>query len=275
MKLKELGVRVLVAVLGIPAIIFLILTGGLPFAIFVATVIQLAQFEFYYMIERKGFKPSKAIGSFFGLVIPAVFYYRGIEELWIIILIASICIFLFELFRNIKNPLLNAASSLIGIIYPAVLFSFLILIRQLPLKMNQDYHKGALWIIAFVVAVWICDTAAYFIGSWVGRVKLFERVSPNKTVEGAISGFIFAILTGYLIHITIMKNVPLIHLLAIGAIAGSIGQVGDLVESLFKRDVGIKDSSNLLPGHGGVLDRFDSLFLVAPTVYLYLRFVNF
>ena len=275
MKFKRLGVRVLVAIVGIPAIIFLVIMGRLPFALFVATAIGLAQLEFYHMVDQKGINSSKLIGILFGVLTPALFYYRGIEEFWLLILIATVCILIVELFRNVKDALLNTAASIMGILYPALFFSFMVLIRELPHKMNQDYRQGAFWIIGFVAAVWVCDTAAYFIGSWIGRVKLFERVSPNKTVEGAVAGFIFAVLTGYLVHLIILQDVPIIHLIVVSAIAGSVGQFGDLVESLFKRDVGIKDSSNLLPGHGGVLDRFDSLFLVAPIVYLYIRFVIF
>ena len=273
MKFKQLGVRAMVAAVGIPAILFLVIWGKLPFATLIATVICLAQFELYHLLEQKSLKPVSIIGMLFGLITPAVYYYWGVEKFWLVLVVAAIFMLLFELFRNVKEPLLNVATNLFGIIYPGVLFSFMILIREYPLALNQDYQIGAYWIMAMLASVWICDTAAYFVGSWIGRVKLFKRVSPNKTVEGAVAGFIFAIITSYLIHLLLLKDANPIHLLVIGAISGSVGQLGDLVESLFKRDIGVKDSSNMLPGHGGILDRFDSLFLAAPVVYLYLRFV--
>ncbi|MBN1351968.1 phosphatidate cytidylyltransferase [candidate division KSB1 bacterium] len=273
MKFKQLGVRVLVAVVGIPAILFLVLWGREPFALLIATIICLSQFELYQMTESKHVSPKKIVGLLIGIILPATFYYKGVKLFWVVLLAGIIVILLIELFRNRKEPLLNAATTIFGLIYPASLFSFMILIRELPRELNQDYPRGAHWILAMLVSVWICDTAAYFIGSWIGRHKLFERVSPNKTVEGAVAGFIFALLTGYLIHLILFKDTSLVHLMVIAAIGGSIGQLGDLVESLFKRDVGIKDSSSILPGHGGILDRFDSLFLAAPVVYVYLWIV--
>ena len=113
------------------------------------------------------------------------------------------------------------------------------------------------------------------LGSKFGKHKLFPRVSPNKTVEGTAFGFFFALLTAYISQLTFLPEISLVDALVIGVICGSFGQASDLIESLFKRDAGVKDASNLIPGHGGVLDRFDSEILVAPVVYFYLRFVVF
>jgi phosphatidate cytidylyltransferase len=121
-----------------------------------------------------------------------------------------------------------------------------------------------------LVTIWVCDTAAYFTGVVFGRHKLFERVSPKKTWEGAIGGLIFAILMAVASHYWFVRDLRLIDSMVIGFMIGTIGQLSDLAESLFKRDAGVKDSSGLIPGHGGVLDRFDSEMLVAPQVYLYL-----
>lgn len=121
-----------------------------------------------------------------------------------------------------------------------------------------------------MVSIWICDSAAFFLGTAFGKHKLFPRVSPNKSWEGAIAGFIFAIITMITAKALLLNELTLIDSLIVGIIVGSIGQLGDLVESLFKRDAGVKDSSALIPGHGGILDRFDSLLLTAPAVYIYL-----
>jgi phosphatidate cytidylyltransferase len=123
--------------------------------------------------------------------------------------------------------------------------------------------------------IWVCDSAAYYIGSAFGKHKLFPRVSPNKSWEGAIAGFIFAVVTAVAAKYLLLDYLRTDQAVILGIIVGIFGQLGDLFESLLKRDAGVKDSSNLIPGHGGVLDRFDSLLVVSPLVYLYLDFVVF
>jgi phosphatidate cytidylyltransferase len=109
----------------------------------------------------------------------------------------------------------------------------------------------------------------------IGRHKLLERVSPKKTWEGAIAGFVFSIISFVGCSFLLIKGLPLIHAIIAGAIVGTIGQIGDLVESLLKRDAAVKDSSNLLPGHGGALDRFDSIIFVMPVIFIYLIIASF
>ncbi|RMF57151.1 MAG: phosphatidate cytidylyltransferase [Calditrichaeota bacterium] len=182
---------------------------------------------------------------------------------------------LYELFRNAVGPILNVATTLMGVFYVAFTLGFLLLVRELPGQVGVGYNVGGLVVILIFLAIWICDSAAYILGSRLGRHKLFERVSPNKTVEGTAFGFLFALLTAYVCQKTFLAELPLVHALAIGGICGSVGQLSDLVESLFKRDARVKDASQLIPGHGGILDRFDSEILTAPVVYLYLVFVAF
>ena len=119
-------------------------------------------------------------------------------------------------------------------------------------------------------SIWACDTAAYFIGSAIGKHKLFPRVSPNKSWEGSIAGFIFAVAAFYVSKILMLDFINLTDAIILGVIVGTVGQLGDLIESLLKRDAEVKDSSSLIPGHGGVFDRFDSLLLTAPIVYIYM-----
>ncbi|HEY4613356.1 MAG TPA: phosphatidate cytidylyltransferase, partial [Bacteroidota bacterium] len=123
------------------------------------------------------------------------------------------------------------------------------------------------------VSIWLCGTAAYFGGVSFGKHKLFERVSPKKTWEGAIFGFVFAVATMVAAQQFLIEYLRLVDAIVLGVIVGVFGQAGDLVESRFKRDAGMKDSSAIIPGHGGVYDRFDSLVFVAPIAYLYLDFV--
>ena len=140
-------------------------------------------------------------------------------------------------------------------------------------ELDQIHRWGGWTVVTLLASIWICDTAAYFGGLTWGRHRLFERVSPKKSWEGAVFGFAGAVATFWVGHLTVVDYLTPTHALALGAIVGIFGQVGDLVESRFKRDAGVKDSSSFLPGHGGIYDRFDSLVFLAPIVYLYVDFV--
>ena len=275
MSFKTLGSRVLVAIFGAPLIIFLILSGGIAFAILILIINLAAQYEFYKLTEHKGMLPLKIIGLTGTVFITFSFYKYGLEKFWLIVLILFYLIVLTELFRNKSSATLNVASSTWGLFYPAFFFGFMILLRELPNEINMEYSLGGKWILLMLICIWICDTAAYFIGKAIAKHKLFTRVSPNKTIEGAVSGLVFSLIIGYVFHLTYINSLTLFQCMIIAFIAGTFGQLGDLLESLFKRDADVKDSSSILPGHGGMLDRFDAPLLVAPAVYLYLRYFVF
>ncbi|NOZ62071.1 MAG: phosphatidate cytidylyltransferase [Calditrichaeota bacterium] len=275
MDWKKLGLRVLVAIFGAPLIIFLLLHGKLPFVFLILLINLVAQFEFYQLTEHKNMLPLKIWGLLVTVVITFSFYYFGLKWFWLILLLAFYGVLLLELFRNNQSATLNISASAWGMIYPAVFFGFMILIRELPGELGVDYIAGGRWLLLMLITIWICDTAAYFIGKAIGKHKLFPRVSPNKTIEGAVAGVVFSFITAYIFHLTYIRTLSLAQCLTIALIVAIFGQVGDLMESLFKRDAGVKDSSNLLPGHGGMLDRFDAPLFVAPLVYLYLKFLVF
>jgi len=272
---KKLGLRVLVAIFGIPIIVFLVLTGGWAFVLLVLIINLLAQFEFYKLTELKQMLPLKILGLIGTILITISFYQFGIEKLWLIIFALFYVTLLIELFRNKGSATLNISGTTWGFFYPTVFFSFHILIRELPKSLNLEYAAGGRWVLFMLVTIWICDTAAYFVGSAIGKNKLYQRISPNKTVEGAVAGFVFALLTAYFFHLLYIKDLSLMQCLVIGGIVGVMSQIGDLVESVFKRDAGVKDTSGILPGHGGFLDRFDAPLFVAPLVYFYLKFFVF
>jgi len=140
-------------------------------------------------------------------------------------------------------------------------------------QLKQINLWGGFTVVAIFATIWICDTAAYFGGKTFGKHKLFVKVSPNKTWEGAVFGFIFSVLTMLAAKILVIDYLSYQHAIVIGALVGIFGQIGDLIESRFKRDSGVKDSSSIIPGHGGVYDRFDSLIYVSPIVYLYIDFI--
>jgi phosphatidate cytidylyltransferase len=200
-----------------------------------------------------------------------------------------------ELFRGKAHPLYNVAVTLMGALYASLSFGSLIGLRELfvPADFPVFEHFGSVgpavpaeiaatiywwggWtVLAVFVAVWVCDSSAYFAGRAFGRHKLFERVSPNKTWEGAIAGFLGALAAFVIMKLLALPYLTLAQSLICGAIVGVFGQLGDLGESLLKRDAGVKDSSAIIPGHGGVLDRFDSIMAVSPVLYLYLDFIVF
>jgi len=165
----------------------------------------------------------------------------------------------------------NLALSLLGFFYVAGLFSYLILLREL--SPETSYKIGGLWIVYLLVCIWSCDTFAYFIGAPLGKHPLSSRISPKKTVEGFGGGVLGAIAAAFFSHFVFFASARLKDLLIVSAIIALVGQVGDLTESLFKRDAQFKDTSSIIPGHGGILDRFDSLLFVSPIVYYYLKFV--
>jgi phosphatidate cytidylyltransferase len=205
---------------------------------------------------------------------------------------------LIELFRGKGSPITNIAATLFGVFYISLFAGMLIATRELFEWENVNYfflsnsyqefmstagmnnlsltkEWGGFFIISVFATIWICDSAAYFAGMAFGKHKLFERVSPKKTWEGAIAGFIFAIISMIAAKFLVLQFLSIAHCIVIGIIIGTFGQIGDLAQSLIKRDAGVKDSSALIPGHGGVFDRFDSLLFVSPLIYLYLDLIVF
>ncbi|MCL5991400.1 MAG: phosphatidate cytidylyltransferase [Bacteroidetes bacterium] len=292
--MNELVKRIIVAFVGIPLALLIMYLGGYPFLITVAVISSIALWEFYKIAEKKHAYPNKIPGIVAGLVLLSLFYVRNniSDFVWLLIFLAlfAIIIFTLELFRNKPNGFLNVSATITGVIYISASFCCLIGLREFyrlfdsPIFVNdvtgtnQNMVLSSLtksinggWLVANIfISVWVSDSTAYFIGVKFGKNKLFPRISPKKSWEGAVAGFIGAIIGFAGASALLIPKFPMIHTIIIGAIIGIIGQVGDLAESLLKRDVGIKDSSAILPGHGGVLDRFDSILFVAPAVYLYL-----
>lgn len=167
--------------------------------------------------------------------------------------------------ENLQHNLIDSAITLFGVVYIGIALSYMILIRSLP-------HGESLALFILLVT-WAADTGAYFVGKTFGRHSLAPAISPKKTVEGLLGGLAFAILAAYLCRSWAPSyDLSLIHWLVLGSFLTFAGLVGDLAESALKRSVGAKDSSVLLPGHGGMLDRIDSLLFTAPAFYYYVRY---
>ncbi|MEC9376805.1 MAG: phosphatidate cytidylyltransferase [Candidatus Neomarinimicrobiota bacterium] len=264
--------RNLVNLIGIPGWLFLIWLGGVYYSIFILVVMGLAIGEYYNLADIKGGKPLRWMG-FCSTVFIADYFYNQPEltayQLLGCIIIVVILTLVWELFTGSENSSINIAYTLSGILFIPVLLGPAIFIRQF------DENMGSQLTLAMVVSVWVCDSAAYIFGSKFGTKKIFPRVSPGKSWVGSVSGAFAAIALFYAFHQQEwLGNVfDLKDAIVFGIITGVFGQLGDFTESLLKRDANVKDSGGLLLGHGGVLDRFDSLIFATPLTYLYLQFI--
>lgn len=261
--------RVLVALFAIPFLLGLSFWGGIPFLIFILVIGLVSFYEFSTMVKRKSIYPCYLIG-FLSVTLIILNAYFHLFQFELILLIIFLILLVIELFRNKESAINNVSSTLFGILYTGLFAASIIGIRELYVDTPLSYNNGGFIIITIFITLWMTDSAAYFIGSTIGKHKLFPRVSPNKSWEGAIAGFVFAIITLVVLKTVLLDFLDWIDVIAFGIIIGIFGQVGDLIESLIKRDAGVKDSSNLIPGHGGIFDRFDSLLYSAPIIYLYL-----
>lgn len=202
--------------------------------------------------------------DFKGLIINSNLY-LGIVLVLYILLLSN----LFKENRQTDSPILDTAVTLLGIIYVGGLFLYLILIYNFS-SGGVNIGKRLIWLP--ILATWITDTLAYFTGLNFGRHKLAPNISPNKTIEGAVGGLVGSILLVAVAGLWLpLSFLDLKNRIILGTLVGIAAQLGDLVESAFKRDAQIKDSGNLIPGHGGVLDRFDSLLFVLPVTYYYFQ----
>lgn len=221
-------------------------------------------YEFFTMLEKKGLNLYKYFGIGMGAIIPLSLMFRfELTKSWELLFIVLALLFLILMqFKRRQNTgvIVDISTTLFGILYVSWFFSFLIKIRYLP---------GGLGLLVLVLLITkLGDIGAYFVGSSVGRTPLLPHISPKKTVEGAIAGLVFSVL-GALISKPFLKF-SYVHLVFLGIFFGLLGQLGDLSESLIKRDCQVKDSGNILPGMGGVLDEIDSILFTAPVFYLYI-----
>ena len=265
--------RTLINVIGIPAILYLLWRGGLGFALFIFLVMIIGLDEFYRMNTNERQSPVKITGYIFtGLMAAYYFWLPAITLLQGLSLLACfIIITLFiEMGRDKLNPTRNMGITVLGIMYVPVLLGSVIALR------NLDTVYSTYFTISMVIAIWTCDTVAYIFGMKWGKKKIFPRVSPNKSWVGSIAGLLstFIMFYGLLVQ-GILPDLTLLDVAGFSIITGFFGQVGDFAESLFKRDVGVKDSGKLLLGHGGVLDRFDSITFASPLTYAYITIIYY
>ncbi|OGC03344.1 hypothetical protein A2276_00285 [candidate division WOR-1 bacterium RIFOXYA12_FULL_43_27] len=260
--------RVLTALIGVPVVWACTYYGGLPFLFLVLGMALTSINEFYSLMMKKNYFPAFWVGNVI-TVFFIIFAYYALKQNWepahsAIFTIAAIIALVSGIFlKREKDTIVDVSVTLLGMIYIGWFFSYFLFIR------NMTEHGGYLFFL--MLTIWANDVVAYFIGTKFGRTKLAPSISPRKTVEGAVAGFIVCLVASALF--SWIAELNLTHALILGGLIGVVAVFSDLVESLIKRDAGVKDSSNLVPGHGGVLDRMDSFILAAPVMYYYLVWV--
>jgi len=256
--------RLAVAAVFIPIIIFLILRGGILFLTFVCCVIGIGMLEFY---QSEGADSSYICfrDIFLSLFIPVAVYFRGEKILPFIITLIIFIVFFWEIFKlRVCNAQINIALSIGAILYISYLFSYTLIIRGIP-------KVGARLTITIFFVTWMADTGAFTVGKLLGKHRFFPEYSPHKSVEGFLGAIGFSLIATMVSSFWI--SLPFLHLVVLGFLIGAIGEIGDLFESMLKRSIGIKDFGKILPGHGGIIDRFDSLFFTSPIFFYYLKYL--
>ena len=243
------------------------------FAIVFGTFLYFTQLEFYKLVEKAGSKPRKNFGLALGILFFLICFGMVNSLLpvksYLIFVPALTFLLLFEAFSERSGILQNSAITFTGFVYVAIPFSLLHFIVH-PGYPNYPVFNSNILIGVFLI-VWIYDSMAYMAGSKFGRHKINKRISPNKSWEGCIGGTIGALLMGVL-NSQMFPQPSLFDWLVISVLVIIFGTLGDLFESVIKRRLKVKDSGTMLPGHGGLLDRFDSLLFVIPVVYVWLNF---
>lgn len=267
MAKSNLSVRLLTAAVVVPLLLALLFVGPVwGFYALVAFASAVGAIELFGM-THPGDRVSQAIGVSTTVGLSAVIYFRGHDARWVLgaflfITIAGVLLPLLRL-GEVPTAGLRVMANVAGPIYVGALLCTIALVRR-----DQGAH-GAGWVVMTLTFAWLGDTGGYFAGRFFGKTKLYEKVSPKKTREGFVGSLAGAALGAVVAHFWYVPEIPLAHAVPLALIAGALGQLGDLVESLLKRSTGIKDSGWIVPGHGGLLDRIDALLIVSPIVWLY------
>jgi phosphatidate cytidylyltransferase len=254
--------RLLVAALFISIVVFALDQGGLVFFLLTALIILFSGIEFFELMRQGGYQPLPRLGLTLIAALLLQTYYH-LDFTYNLFIAALVLTLLIAVFRPREGWLVGWALTFVGVLYAGGLGSYFIYMRDLP--------DGKAWSAMAALATWGMDTAAYAVGRRWGHHPFFPRISPKKTREGAIGGLVMAVVA--MLVLGTVYGLPLVHSLALGMGIGLAGTFGDLAESVIKRQVGAKDSGAMLPGHGGILDRIDSILFVAAFVYYYVRLV--
>ncbi len=267
-NMSNLLARVLTAAVAAPVVVWLTWIGGLPFTLLILVAVGISLYEFLAMVEKSS---PVCIGIVWILGVSLAWGSTTtwfLHHAWMVLVLGVMVILLAYLFfpgSVVRGSAERAALSMLAVLYAAGLPACLIHLRMLK--------DGWAWVLLAMIITWGSDTAAYFSGRAFGKRKLYPLISPKKTWEGAFGGLLGSMLFSFVAWLTFFPRISIIHLLIISLLGGAVGQMGDLVESMIKRSVGVKDSGKLLPGHGGLLDRIDALIFAAPILLFYATYI--
>ena len=254
-------------------------------------ILTFGLFEFYRFAKAESYYPNEKIGIATGIIVYSLSYLIASNilpvNMFALVLPLVLFIPILELYRQKKNPIVNISITFFGLVYvvlPLSLIHFMTIgsqsfnneldiINGINSGIQPIYYNSFI-IIGYFIIQWVSDTGAFVFGVSFGKHRLFERISPKKSWEGAIGGFATTIGAAFLVHY-VFPQLELGNWIIISLIITFFGIYGDLIESLFKRSVNVKDSGKIMPGHGGILDRFDSTFLALPMVFFYLKIINY
>ena len=273
--MSNLTQRIITAVIGASLVISAILYSEVTFILFLLLIVILGMLEFYRHLKHDEKQPQVIPGLLLGVIpflTPLIESIFGVSaNLLPLVLILPYIIFIRELYSKAEKPFTNIALTLLGPIYLSFpLFLFYLYSLQ-GFSNDGQYHPTN--VLGYLFILWSADTGAYFAGKFLGKRKLFERISPKKTWEGFAGGLLLSLIVAFVIshyYAGFDRNTWM----TLAVIIATTGAFGDLVESLFKRSIAVKDSGSILPGHGGILDRFDGLFISAPYVFVYLLLMS-
>jgi phosphatidate cytidylyltransferase len=299
-KMKNFWLRAISGFVLLGIVLVAILWAKWSLVLLLAAIIVGGQREFYRMASKAGYAPQRYLGIAAGLILLVIAFWlmltmdesplinwdrniRGdylliIFGLFLFITISLPLMFIYELFRKSPTPIANVGTTLMGFIYVAIPMSMLMFI---PLMLTPDVWRAKI-VLFYIFIIWANDSFAYLFGITLGKHRLFERISPKKSWEGFVGGLFGAALMGFIAAKDIISDMEccgmadinetgiMVKWIGMALIAAVAGVFGDLVESLFKRSIDIKDSGRIMPGHGGWLDRFDALLLSIPFSFIYL-----
>ncbi|MGH7799620.1 MAG: phosphatidate cytidylyltransferase [Thermodesulfobacteriota bacterium] len=274
--MSNLTKRVLTAVVGVPLLYFIFYLGGIPFLILILLVILFGNIELFKLLEAKGIQSERELGIAFSLALGIAAYF-GYFYFAVVFSFAVIITFLLTLRRvDLSNAIIALSTGLFAIIYIGCFLSHAILLRNIDHYSNLKTYSetvqglsgaGFFYIFLVVSCTFLNDTGGYFIGRWKGKRKLIPHVSPGKTLEGTIGGIISSAIAAIVANLIFKSPIEYHWVILFGLVIGIVAVLGDLMESLIKRSAEAKDSGGILPGHGGILDRFDSLIFTFPVSY--------
>jgi phosphatidate cytidylyltransferase len=269
---SNLTVRLLTAAVAVPALLALLFVGPVwGFYVLVAFASAVAASELFAM-THPGDRVAQAIGIVMTLGVSAAVYFRSDDArvLLTVFLAVPMIGVLLPLFRlgQIQSAAFRAMANVGGPLYIGALLATIGLLRR------DMGPVGPHYVVMTLTFAWLGDTGGYFAGRFLGKTKLYEAVSPKKTREGFVGSLGGSVVGALVAHFWYLPSIPLVHAVVLALVAGALGQLGDLVESLLKRSTGIKDSGWIVPGHGGLLDRIDALLIVSPIVWIYTQFIG-